>query len=429
VGYDLTIGTSASVYDITGTDPDSQTTVFAGKNQSLNDIAQALQVDPNALAQANPQIGDANQHLGPLQQVNVPAVLNPKWPAGTNVPNVTPGGTQPSQPSKTNLPSRPLGASEDATGIMARFQEAWGNTFGQSNAPQASFPNTEAQQSLDENASQSTLPDAETLHSMDETGRQATIADPTSMDPEKNSSEWSVENLPDDEKTFAKVGGQGMLQNYQDLKLVNSQVQAELDNAHQTYLKTGQIPQTKAPLSGIEIEQGHLMSRAERYDAMRKSQGVDPDNLENDDLDNKYMRADEFRGEKHDRINAAIEELNHCSDGVLRGGITKKDCREDVERRHLPEHAAEWDQARSGNGRIYNGQWSKVPEDGVGKILGRVAGTIKGGTKTGERWAEYLSPLDGLAGGKSKVIEGPIKNHKDLSTRTTEDNDRQVKKE
>jgi len=179
MGNDLTIGGPGTVFDVTGTDPDSQTTVLPSPNQSLNDIAHKLGVDPNALAQANPQILNANEKLGPLQSVNVPAALNIKWPTVTQGPDAAPAAAQPSQPPKANLPPRPLGASEDATGMKAQLQETWDNVFGKENARQASFPDASAQHSLDETNVQGSIPDTKTQRFLDENQKQASIADKT----------------------------------------------------------------------------------------------------------------------------------------------------------------------------------------------------------------------------------------------------------
>lgn len=132
---DLTIGGHPSYYDFTGNDPSSETVVYPSSGQSLADVARTLDVDPDALARANPSIGDANQNLSPNQEIRVPANLNPQWPK-THVfydDDARPAGAQ---TSNTNLPPRPLGASDEATGMKARIQEAWQNVPGKGNTQQ-----------------------------------------------------------------------------------------------------------------------------------------------------------------------------------------------------------------------------------------------------------------------------------------------------
>ena len=114
MGNPFTISSYPAPYNFSDGDLGPAITVSPQYGKSLLDIAEALKVDPNALAKANPQL-DPRQALTPFQQVRVPESLHPQMP----VPYADP--TQAGPPPSPSLPPQPLGTSEDATAIKAKL--------------------------------------------------------------------------------------------------------------------------------------------------------------------------------------------------------------------------------------------------------------------------------------------------------------------
>ncbi|HVP52955.1 MAG TPA: LysM domain-containing protein [Terriglobales bacterium] len=113
MGNPFTISSYPAPYNFDG-DFSPAITVNPQAGKTLLDIAQALKVDPNALAKANPQI-DPRQALTPFQQIRVPESLHPQMP----VPYADPAPAGP--PPSPSLPPKPLGTSEDATAMKAKL--------------------------------------------------------------------------------------------------------------------------------------------------------------------------------------------------------------------------------------------------------------------------------------------------------------------
>src|SRR5262249_12009494 len=105
--------------------------------------------------------------------------------------------------------------------------------------------------------------------------------------------------LPTDEQTILNKFGPDGLKRYQQAKARRLDRLREVEEAHRVYKKTGQIPQTKQPFAWIEIKEGRLMNRAERYDALVKEHGTPyaP-------VDTKYLTVEEFKDEVEARAKA-----------------------------------------------------------------------------------------------------------------------------
>ena len=115
MGNPFTVASYPSPSSVPGDDSDPNITVNPSFGKNLHDIAVALNVDPAALARANPQI-DPQQALTPFQQIRVPESLHPQMPVPYADP--APAGTPSSGPS---LPPPPVGVSEDATAMKAKL--------------------------------------------------------------------------------------------------------------------------------------------------------------------------------------------------------------------------------------------------------------------------------------------------------------------
>src|SRR5262249_49485431 len=68
-----------------------------------------------------------------------------------------------------------------------------------------------------------------------------------------------TDSLPADEKNVFHFYGEEALRAYQLFKAKTAAAQREVAEAHRVYQSTGKIPQTKIPLSPIEIKEGRLM--------------------------------------------------------------------------------------------------------------------------------------------------------------------------
>ena len=296
-------------------------TVQVGET-TLQQVARRLNVDPDDLLLANPQIKDPFK-LSPGQDIYMP-LPQPAAPS-TSVPAPA-AGNQPA-PSNTNPP--PKG---DPTGASLR---------------KAALQNADA--------------------------------------------------LPGDEQAIKTFYGDDALKLYQQTKAK----QAEVMQAHDIYQKTGQIPQTKTPFSWIEIKEGKLMSRSERYDAMLKKQGKENPELGDvtgDNRDPEYLTKQEF----HDEFWAReTKEYNNCSDEYTRPGKIDK-CQRAVDEKYGGPGFKEW---RDGQERAAYRDYQNVQQkiDGVANsgpvsLAGRAIGQAIGGDEGGEIGAAVGGVLDmGLA--------------------------------
>jgi len=116
--------------------------------------------------------------------------------------------------------------------------------------------------------------------------------------PGKESSSTAGE-LPADEAAFrAKHGDEG-LRIYRDVKARK----AEVEQAHEIYEQTGRIVPTKTQLARIEIMEGRLMSRGERYDAVVKAAAMNGTTV--DRIAEYYLTPAEFVAETTERAFAA----------------------------------------------------------------------------------------------------------------------------
>jgi hypothetical protein len=190
--------------------------------------------------------------------------------------------------------------------------------------------------------------------------------------------------LPDDEKYILQNHGEDALRYYQKNKGMSAQVKRDLAEAHRIYKSTGKIPQTKTSFSGIEVKEGRLMERSERYDAMLKKQGkthAEMGDVLGDYRDADYLSKDEFKEEFDSRRKA---ERQACKDDNIRPGTIHK-CQEKVNEKYGGSGYKEWRQneARKTYQQIQKtGQKiNAVKNSGPGGLAGRVIGRAIGGEK------------------------------------------------
>jgi hypothetical protein len=109
--------------------------------------------------------------------------------------------------------------------------------------------------------------------------------------------------LPPEEQAILDNDGPEKLKIYQKSKADQNAALAVTDReaaeAHRIYKSTGKIPPTKYPFTLAEIEEGRMMTRPERYDAMVKEHGTPYA------MDTKYMTHEEYKDEVEERAKAA----------------------------------------------------------------------------------------------------------------------------
>ena len=213
------------------------------------------------------------------------------------------------------------------------------------------------------------------------------------------------QGLPDDERLFQTLYGDAGLKMYQQTKAQ----QVELNQAHDTYEKTGQIPQTKTPFSGVEIKTGKLMTRSERYDAMLQKQGkenAEIGDVNGDNRDPEYLTKQEF----HDEFWAREQkEYNACSEDNFRPGTIDK-CQRGVDEKYGGPGFKEWRDAREQN--TYNNyvnyqqKVENIANSGPASLIGRAFGQAIGG----EKGAEIGAALGGMADTGLAAAAGVVEN-------------------
>lgn len=207
------------------------------------------------------------------------------------------------------------------------------------------------------------------------------------------------DTLPADENIIGADFGDEALHLYQQEK----ERAQEVKTAHEIYMKTGKIPQTKASFAWIEIKEGRLMTRTERYDlmvaAMIKEQG-DPeqttplvDDVVNDNRDPEYLTKQEFHDEFWGREQ---KEWHGCEDEYwLPGSIDR--CQRRVDEKYGGEAFKAWrdNQEREMYRRVQvvQNKIDAVANSGPGSLAGRAIGRAIGG----EKWEEFGAALGGWA--------------------------------
>jgi hypothetical protein len=179
----------------------------------------------------------------------------------------------------------------------------------------------------------------------------------------------------------------------------DSSAQRELAGAHRTYKETGQVPQTWNQLSPIEIKEGRLMSRAERYDAMLAAQGkthLQVDDLVRDKRDPAHLTKQEFHEEFFAREEA---EWKRCADDYIRPGRIDK-CQRAVNEKYGGAAFKEW---RDNDERARYQQWQHSEQQIVATrnsgpigLFGRGVGHAFGGLK-GQEFGGAIGDLGDLA--------------------------------
>jgi hypothetical protein len=198
------------------------------------------------------------------------------------------------------------------------------------------------------------------------------------------------EPLSPDEQYVRVAWGEEFLQTYRLSKERNT----EIIHAHQIYKATGRIPQTKNAFSFIEIKEGRLMSRAERYDAMLQKQGKDNPivrDLIEDNRNSEYLTAQEFHDEFYKRHQA---EWDECDEAHLFRGPTYK-CQKKVDEKYGGQEFKLYQEQQDARLRqdyaAYSAHADDVVNSGLVGTLGRGGGyaAAKIFHKDPLTWSEY----------------------------------------
>jgi hypothetical protein len=175
-----------------------------------------------------------------------------------------------------------------------------------------------------------------------------------------------------DEQLFQDLWGDDERRSYQQYK----GRAAELAQAHQIYLATGQIAQTWDPFPLIEIKEGKLMTRAERYDAMLEKQGKDNADLTTNDWDAEYLSEQEFHDELFARHRA---EWDQCDEDHWFKGPTFK-CQREVDEKYGGTGFKPWKEAGEAQDRQRNqvvlSKMGGVVNSGAFATIGRATGAL-----------------------------------------------------
>lgn len=176
----------------------------------------------------------------------------------------------------------------------------------------------------------------------------------------------------------------------------------EIQEAHRAYLATGEMFQTRVPVSWIEIKKGKPMSRAQRYDEMLVKHGVPLAQVEDvvmNNFDPEYLTQKEFEEEFYARVHREHDECrdlwfkgrqNKCIRGVddKYGGPAFKADRADKEMR-LRQQILE-----------VSDKIAAVRDSGAMSLAGRVIG-YGAGALTGHdamRWSEHGADIGAMTG-------------------------------
>ena len=140
----LSVNSSSNPYSY---DTESGTTVQPKPGESLEQIAQRLDVDPKALAQANPQIKDPKSALSPFQKIEVPHKLQ------AQLPNQDSGDAPNHHVGQSKLAPRPTSDPDAATAMKARL-----STAGPASPKPAIDPETRRKMTADLTDKAATIP-------------------------------------------------------------------------------------------------------------------------------------------------------------------------------------------------------------------------------------------------------------------------------
>ncbi len=214
--------------------------------------------------------------------------------------------------------------------------------------------------------------------------------------------------LTPDEEFVRDMLGDDFLQSYQETK-------GNLAQAHEAYVKTGKILPTKSKLAPIEIKEGKLMSRAERYDAMvagmLQKQG-DPtktnpqvDDVTQDNRDPDYLTKEEF----HDEFWAREKkEYDACEDEYIRPGKIDK-CQRAVDEKYGGESFKQWrdqrEQELARQVQVVQEKIDGVANSGPLSLAGRAIGRAIGGEK-GEEWGAAIGGMGDIGVGMYGMARG-----------------------
>lgn len=180
----------------------------------------------------------------------------------------------------------------------------------------------------------------------------------------------------------------------------------EVTEAHRVYMTTGQIPQTKSSFMAIEIKEGRLMTRAERYDAMVRKLGMGKtiaqiDDITYDNRDPEYLTQEEFKEEYWARYHA---ERDNCYDEYFWPKYERQ-CIRRVQEKYGGESFIAW---REGRERelayrieVAKAQIENVASSGAIGTLGRASGYIAARISGHDEqealeWSEHAAAIGGV---------------------------------
>ena len=181
------------------------------------------------------------------------------------------------------------------------------------------------------------------------------------------------------QSTFGDAGVQAVRQ-YQSKA-------AELAAVHRVYLATHQIPATWTSFAIIEIKEGRLMTRAERYEAMLKKQGKDQpvmNDLFIDARDPEYVTKEEFHDEFLARHRA---EWDQCEEEHTFNKYIFR-CHREVDEKYGGEEFKSWKRSYDADLLRQNApivaKMGAVIEGGAFATAGRAAGGLVGWARGGD---------------------------------------------
>lgn len=176
----------------------------------------------------------------------------------------------------------------------------------------------------------------------------------------------------------------------------------DLSDAHQAFQATGKILPTKFPFSEVEIREGHMMSRSERYDAMLKKQGKDFATMGDVVDDNRfpdYLTKQEFKDELMERHQ---KDRDQCDKDHWFRGPTYH-CQDEVDKKYGGPGFRTWQEQQYDElrARIQQAQAKidNIVNSGPVSLAGRGLGYAAGYAIAGKEGAEYGADLGGAIGG------------------------------
>jgi hypothetical protein len=216
-----------------------------------------------------------------------------------------------------------------------------------------------------------------------------------------------TEDLSVVDRYMISTYGREAFDHYRKAQQAGAEMKRELADAHRAYKSTGKVPQTKVPFLPIEVKEGRVMDRSERYDAMLKKQGkthAEMDDVIGDYRNADYLTKEEFKAEFDSRRKA---ERQACKDDNIRPGTIHK-CQEKVNEKYGGHGYKDWRvrEARKTYQEIQRtGQKiDAVKNSGPGGLAGRVVGRAVGGEKGEEIGATIGGGFD--LGIKGRIARG-----------------------